>query len=56
MKTKTPTNDPMIPQNGASKPAKIGPRLKLIAIGTPMKIWPSWGVRSTKGMGMIVTF
>ena len=43
-------------QNGSSKPAKIGDRLKLMAIGVAPRKRPSTGVRSAKGIGRIVTF
>ena len=43
-------------QNGSSKPAKIGAREKLMAIGVAPTNRPSIGVRSAKGMGRTVTF
>ena len=55
MNISTPANEPIIPQKGASRPMKIGVKLKLMAIGVPIRIWPNCGVRSTKGMGMSVT-
>ena len=56
MNRRTPANDPITLQNGSSRPAKIGAREKLIAIGVAPTNRPSIGVRSAKGIGRIVTF